>query len=40
MSENILEDLKNIKQNNHNLHQVFKQFVSKLAIDKGHLSHF
>jgi hypothetical protein len=40
MSERILNDLKNIKQGDKNLHQHLKAFVSQLILDRKDLSAF
>ena len=40
MSDRILNELKNIKQGDRNLHQHLKQFISQLIIDRGNLSSF
>lgn len=40
MTERILGELKNIKESDKDLHQVLKQFVSKLIIDKAEVTQF
>lgn len=40
MSDRILNELKNIKQGDKNLHQHLKQFVSQLILDRGDIAAF
>jgi len=35
MAERIIKELKNIKQNDKNLHQHLKQLISSLVLDKS-----
>lgn len=40
MSDRILNELRNLKHGDKNMHQHLKQFVSQLIIDRGSLSSF
>jgi len=40
MSESIVPDLKNIKENDKDLHQHLKQFVSHMLLDRASLHNF
>lgn len=40
MSDRILNELKNLKHGDKNMHQHLKQFISHLIADRGSLSSF